>query len=205
VHHYPLLYQLNTRVRLSELSARLGREATLDDLTDAELNQLAAAGFEIVWMLGIWQTGPEGRAVSLSHPEWREAFIRTLPGFRDSDVCGSPFAIREYHVHRDFGGDEALARLRRRLSERGLRLMLDFVPNHTALDHPWVTEHPEYYVSGSERQLLEQPHNYRRVRTAHGERILAHGRDPYFPGWPDTLQLNYASPELQEALVAVLL
>ena len=44
-------------------------------------------------------------------------------------------------------------RLRERLRQRGLRLLLDFVPNHTGLDHPWVENHPEYYISGTERDL----------------------------------------------------
>ena len=71
--------------------------------------------------------------------------------------------------------------------------MLDFVPNHTAIDHPWVSIHPEYYVQGSEALLAGAPQNYLRVETAQGPRILAHGRDPNYPGWPDTLQLDYAS------------
>ena len=35
--------------------------------------------------------------------------------------------------------------------------------------------------------------------------ILAHGRDPYFDGWPDTLQLNYAKAQLQQAMIGELL
>ena len=65
-----------------------------------------------------------------------------MPDFRDSDVTGSCFAIRDYHVHADFGGDDALARLRERLRARSLRLILDFVPNHVAPDHPWVRRAP---------------------------------------------------------------
>ena len=75
--------------------------------------------------------------------------------------------------------------------------MLDFVPNHTALDHPWVQEHPEYYVPGDEEKLSREPHNYTRIETSQGSTILAYGRDPYFPGWADTLQLNYAERSLQ--------
>jgi glycosidase len=79
--------------------------------------------------------------------------------------------------------------------------MLDFVPNHTAPDHPWAKTHPDYYVEGSEEALAAAPQNYSRVDTAQGPRILAYGRDPNFPGWPDTLQLNYANPELQVARI----
>ncbi len=198
---YPLLFQVNTRVRLSELSAALGRPATLDDITDAEIDQLAADGFDLVWFLGVWQTGVAARQVSATNPEWLAEYRRVLPDFQEADVAGSCFAVRDYHVHTDFGGDEALARLRERLRERGLRLILDFVPNHVAPDHRWVEEHPDYFVAGTEEQLAAQPQNYRRLETTGGSRILAYGRDPYFAGWPDTLQLNYGNPDLQAALL----
>jgi SAM-dependent methyltransferase len=118
---------------------------------------------------------------------------------------GPGFAITGYRVHPVMCGDAALARLRQRLQQRGLRLMLDFVPNHTAVDHPWVNEHPEYYVSGSEADLARAPQNYIRVKRPKGDLILAHGRDPYFPGWPDTLQLNYGNRATQEAMASELL
>ena len=197
---YPALFQVNTRVRLSELAAALGRRATLDDIPDAELDRLARDGFDLVWFLGVWQTGEAARRVSGSNPEWLAEFRRTLRDFREADVSGSPFAVRDYRVHEQFGGDEALARLRERLRQRGMRLILDFVPNHVAPDHRWVAEHPEFFIAGSEEKLAAEPQNYRRF----GNRILAYGRDPYFAGWPDTLQLNYGNPALQEALLGEL-
>jgi glycosidase len=201
---YPSLFQINTRVRLSELSASLGRAATLDDLTDVELDQLARDGFDLVWLLGVWQTGEAARRVSASNPEWLAEYHRVLPDFRESDVSGSCFAVRDYHVHADFGGDDALARLRERLRARGLRLILDFVPNHVAPDHRWVGEHPEFIVAGTEETLAAQPQNYRRLESAGGSRILAFGRDPYFSGWPDTVQLNYGNRALQDAMLGEL-
>ena len=107
-------------------------------------------GFDWVWFLSVWQTGPAAQQVSRSNPEWRKEFQETLPDLREEDIAGSGFAITGYTVHRDLGGDAALARLRQRLQKRGLKLMLDFVPNHMAPDHPWVDEHPEYFVHGSE-------------------------------------------------------
>ena len=83
--------------------------------------------------------------------------------------------------------------------------MLDFVPNHTGLDHPWVEDHPEYYIPGTELDLARAPQNYTWVKRKQGDLLLAHGRDPYFPGWPDTLQLNYGNPATQEAMIGELL
>jgi glycosidase len=201
---YPALFQVNTRARLAELAAALGRKATLDDVPDAELDRLAADGFDLVWLLGVWQTGEAARRVSRSTPEWLAEYRRVLPDFREEDVTGSCFAVRDYRVHEDFGGDDALARLRFRLKRRGLRLVLDFVPNHMAPDHRWVAEHPGFFVSGTEGALAAQPQNYCRVGKGKGARILAHGRDPYFDGWPDTLQLNYGNRALHEAMLGEL-
>jgi hypothetical protein len=201
---YPSLYQVNTRVSLRELSLKLGRQAKLDDYPDATLDRLAEAGFEWVWMLGIWQTGPAGLRISRGQPEWVAEYKETLPDFQLEDVSGSCFAIASYAVHYQFGGNSALDRLRQRVHDRGMRLLLDFVPNHTALDHPWVNSHPEFYIEGTDEQLERAPQNYIRLKNAKGSRVLAYGRDPYFAGWPDTLQLNYAEPALQEAMRAEL-
>jgi glycosidase len=201
---YPALYQVNTRVWLTELSRGLGRHATLDDIPGAALDQFAALGFDWVWMLSVWQTGPAGQQVSRGNPEWRKEFEETLPDLRDEDIVGSGFAITGYVVHPALGGDAALARLRERLRKRGLRLMLDFVPNHTGLDHSWVEDHPEYYIGGTELDLARAPQNYTWARRKRGDLLLAHGRDPYFPGWPDTLQLDYGNPATQEAMIGEL-
>ena len=68
---YPSLYQIDTRVCLTELSRGLGRPATLDDVPDAELDNLATVGFDRVWLLSVWRTGRAGQAVSRANEEWR--------------------------------------------------------------------------------------------------------------------------------------
>jgi len=202
---YPLLYQINTRVWLTEISRKLGRRATLDDIPDAELDAVARLGFDWVWFLSVWQTGKAALRISRTNPEWLREFRETLHDLREDDIGGSGFAITGYTVHHDLGGDAALARLRERLRARGLKLMLDFVPNHTAPDHPWVDEHPEYYIPGTEMTRIQQPKNYVWVKRPKGDLLLALGRDPYFAGWPDTLQLNYGNKGTQEAMIAELI
>jgi hypothetical protein len=85
---YPSLYQINTRVPLTQLSRQSGKRATLDDIPDAELDRLTGCGFNWVWFLGVWQTGPAGRKVSLENSEWRHEFQELLPDFAEEDVCG---------------------------------------------------------------------------------------------------------------------
>jgi hypothetical protein len=198
---YPALYQVNTRVWLTELSQALGRPATLDDVPDAALDRMANLGFDWLWFLSVWRTGLASLRRSRAQPELRKEFEETLPDLREEDIAGSGFAITGYTVAPSLGGDAALERLRQRLANRGLKLMLDFVPNHTGLDHPWVREHPEYYVAGREADLTREPRNFTRVMGANGDLLLAHGRDPHFPGWSDTLQLDYSNPATRQAMI----
>lgn len=202
--HYPSLLQINTRVWLTELSAGLRRRATLDDISDDELKKFADQGFDWIWFLSVWQTGQWAQKVSRTNPGWRNEFEETLTDLTDDDIGGSGFAITNYVVHRNLGGDAALARLRSRMKKFGLKLMLDFVPNHLAPDNIWIDDHPDYFVQGTADDLTRSPENYFAYPTKTGVAIYAHGRDPYFPGWPDTIQLNYGNPALQQALIGEL-
>jgi len=197
---YPSLLQVNTRVLMRNLSQSLGQAASFDDIQERELEEWAQKGFNWIWFLGVWQTGIASRQVARDRLDWLAEFQQVLPDFQQEDVCGSCFAITQYAAQSAFGGNSALERLRARLHRHGLRLLLDFVPNHTALDHPWVRTHPNFYIRGTEEQLRREPQNYVRLETCAGTTILAHGRDPYFDGWPDTLQLNYGEPALCEAM-----
>jgi glycosidase len=117
---------------------------------------------------------------------------------------GSPYSIHQYEVDVALGGREALEVLRRRLRERNLRLVLDFVPNHLAIDHPWMVEHPERFVQASADRQAREPRNYF-TRDINGmPRILAHGRDPNFTGWTDTVQLDYRRRDTRRAVGDVL-
>lgn len=196
----PTLYQINTRVYLNELTLKLKRQATLDDIPDAEIAKWSNAGFDWIYMLSIWQTGEAGRQISRTNPHWRREFEETLDDLEESDIIGSGFAITDYKVAASIGGERALKHLRQRLARFGMKLMLDFVPNHTAPDHPWVQDHPDYFIRGTESDLAGNPENFTWVRRKHDELILAYGRDPYFSGWPDTVQLNYGNTELQDAM-----
>jgi hypothetical protein len=204
-NRWPTLYEVHVRSWVRRLGRALGRPATLHDVPDAELDRLADLGFDWLWCLGVWQTGTLGREIARSLPALRREYERALPDLTEDDICGSGFAVAGYEVHPALGGLPALGRLRERLRARGIRLLLDFVPNHTALDHPWVASHPEFYVQRTETDLQREPHNHRRVETSAGPRVLAHGRDPFFPGWTDTLQLDYGKPELQDAMRGELL
>jgi hypothetical protein len=118
----------------------------------------------------------QAREFVLANPE-----MAGLADLTPEDIVGSPYAVQEYKVHSALGGPAALAALRAKLAEKGIGLLLDFVPNHTALDHPWVHRHPEFYVQGTEDDMRSDPHSFCVAETARGRRVLAHGRDPTFP------------------------
>ncbi|HET6768543.1 MAG TPA: alpha-amylase family glycosyl hydrolase, partial [Chitinophagaceae bacterium] len=202
---YPSLYQVNTRVWLTALSRELGRRATLDDIPDIALQQLKELGFDWLWFLSVWCTGELGKKISRENPQWRHDFETTLADLKEEDIAGSGFAIAGYYVDAHLGGDEALRRLRERLRKHELKLMLDFVPNHMGPDHPWVIDHPDYFVRGTSNDLERDPLNFTRIENAQTDLILAYGRDPYFSGWPDTVQLDYSNPETIEAMTGELL
>ncbi len=191
-----MLYQLDARTALRGLGDRLGRPATFDDVPDRMLDAWAGQSFDWIYWLGVWRTGAAGRAVSRGTAAWVAGYRAILPDLEVRDICGSCFAVTRYEVAPEMGGDAALMRLRARMRRRGMRLMLDFVPNHVALDHPWVEDRPELLMAGTAAQLAAEPGNYVRL----GAAVLAHGRDPNFPGWPDTLQLDYADPATVAAM-----
>lgn len=202
---YPSLIEINTMPWLLRLSAAAGRTVTLADVDDAVLDELVARGIDWVWLLSVWRRSAAARAEARANPAWRPEFEAALPDLSQDDIVGSGFAVAAYEVDEALGGDAGLAAFRERLARRGIRLMLDFVPNHTAPDHAWVRSRPDFYVEGDEERFAASPESYVRVETERGGRILARGRDPNFPSWPDTLQLDYANPALQAAQTEVLL
>lgn len=201
-HTNPSLYQVNTRALLSEL----GTGSTLRDISDQYIEDIKSKAFDFVWFLGVWQTGVEGPRISRTHPDLQDEYRRALPDLTTEDICGSPFAVYDYSVHSDFGGNSALLELRERYNARGIKFMLDFVPNHMAIDHSWVKESPQLLVRGAPSLCdSNYPNWFKGTNNLGIEEAFAHGRDPYFAGWTDTVQLNYREPELHDAMLSELL
>ena len=198
---HPHLYEINTWAWLEKLSRRLGRLVNLADVPDSEWDAIAARGFDIVWLMGIWRHSAEARQIEIGDPANRPVFDRVLPGWTPEDVIGSPYSITEYAPDPRIGTWDALDRIREQLRARGIAVFLDFVGNHTALDHPWTREHPEFYVQGSEADFDRDPGSFRKVESAKGPVFIAYGRDPYFPPWDDVAQLNHFSPAMRAALL----
>jgi hypothetical protein len=201
----PLIYEINAWTWLAALTQEHGHPITLGSVPDADIDALAGWGFDAIWLMGVWERSPAGRNVALNHPGLQEEFRRALPDFRPEDVVGSPYAVRNYAVDAHLGGPAALATFRQQLAARGLRLVLDFVPNHVAVDHPWLVSHPECFVQGTKDESDDKPDQFFDKVDAGHTRVYAYGRDPYFPTWTDTAQVNAFSPALRAQAVDTLL
>jgi glycosidase len=194
---HPSIYEINTWVWLDEQNRKAGRTLTLASVPDREWDAIAALGFDAVWLMGVWERSPAGIAIANRNEGLLADFRRALPDFRTEDNVGSPYCVRRYSVDAHLGGRDGLAQARHALARRGIRLLLDFVPNHVAPDHPWVVEHPEYFIRGSAADRVREPAAF--IET--GGHVFACGRDPYFPAWPDVLQLNGFEPGLRSAAI----
>ena len=196
----PVIYEINTAVWLDELARASGRPVTLADVAAADWDAAVPAGVDAVWLMGVWERSPAGLVLANANAELQASFAEALPDVRRTDVIGSPYCVRRYAVDAGFGGPDGLAAARAALAARGARLILDYVPNHVAPDHPWVTSRPELFVRGDEDDIKADPAGW----IAAAGQVLAHGRDPYFPPWPDVVQLDAFSPAMRAATAGTL-
>lgn len=194
---HPIIYEINTWVWLGELSRKYRKSVNLATVPEQEWDAIAAHGFDAVWFMGVWERSQAGIGISMRNEGLLEDFRRALPDFSAQDNVGSPYCVRRYVVDDHLGGLQGLAAARRMLRERGLRLILDFVPNHVAPDHPWVSDHPEYFVQGNADDARNDAASFIEA----GEKVFACGRDPYFPAWSDVLQLNAFDHGLRKAVI----
>src|SRR5262245_46437312 len=174
---HPLVFEIDTWPWLTALTESEGRPVDLGNVPAVVWDSVTDAGYDLVWLMGVWQRSPAGIGVARDNPDLMQSFKNALPDFTDDDVVGSPYCVRDYVVDERLGGRAGLASARAALRARGVGLLLDFVPNHVAPDHPWVSDHPDRFVLGDAADLERDPATYVDL----GGRVFAHGRDPYFP------------------------
>jgi hypothetical protein len=202
LRQHPQLYEISTLQWLAQLSLKLGRKVRLGDVPNAEWEQLRSLGFDLVYLMGVWKRSAAGRLLSRSYLPLLSRYDESLPDWTLNDVAGSPFSIEKYEPDPLLGSWADLEMVGRQLHDLGMRLILDIVPNHTGLDHPWVREHPEYYIRGDLPAYRKSPGSFFMSESADGRpQLIAFGRDPNFAPWTDTAQLNYFNSALRAAML----
>ena len=177
----------------------------LRDVPDAEWDAIRGRGFDLVYLLGVWQRSPAGRHIFRTDAGSFPTFDHALPGWTVESVVGSPFSILDYLPDTRIGTWDDIDAVRAKLHARGMRLILDFVPNHTGPDHPWISAHPDYFMRGSEADFHRNPSDFLLIAPdGKAPYYVARGRDPYFAPWADTAQVDYFSEDARTALVALL-
>ena len=211
-----VLVAKHTYVWLDQLSGRYDREIrTLDAIPDEELDRLAGWGVTGLWLIGLWRRSRASER------------IKRLRG--NPEAVASAYALDDYALAEDLGGDDAWWNLRERAWARGIRLAADMVPNHMGVDSRWVVEHPERFLSVAEppypaytfggpnlseddRVTIRLEDHYwdgtdaavvfQRVDNASGEtRHVYHGNDGTSFPWNDTAQLDYSREDVREAVI----
>ena len=201
---HPHLYEISAWPWVERLSLREGRPITLAHVPQSDWDRIGDAGFDYVYLMGVWKRSAFGRLLARTDPDLLAAYDRALPGWSMRDVPGSPYAIQAYEPDDRMGGWPGLDAARTELAKRGVRLMLDFVANHTGLDHEWIATRPDLYVQGTVDDFRRSPERFHPVDAGDTVTMIACGRDPYFPPWRDVAQLNYWNPATRDAMFDVL-
>ncbi len=190
-----IIAEINTWVWIAELEVKAGHSLTLDSIPDEEWKRLISLGFTAIWLMGVWTRSPIGRRISQANVDLYDEYAQSLSDWKMEDLPGSPYCVKEYSVDIRLGGTESLKNLKKKLNNLGLKLILDFVPNHTSQDHKWITTHPEYYINSSESDYLQYPREFFEASSG----FFCKGRDPFFPPWQDVAQLNAFSISYRKA------
>lgn len=183
----PVIFEINTRVWIKRFSEN-GKQISLHHVPDRYWEKLADAGIDFVWLMGIWQTNKETCKRYCLTKDLMQEYSRSLPDWKIEDVIGSPYAIDAYTVHSLLGSDEDVIKIKKKLNALGMKLILDFVPNHFGVFSRFLKQLPDIFIIGDEEVLIQAPE----VFFSRGDNgyVFAHGRDPNFDPWQDTVQVN---------------
>ncbi|MBW2646468.1 MAG: hypothetical protein JRE23_09870 [Deltaproteobacteria bacterium] len=198
----PVIYEINTRLWLKDLSLQYGKPIHLGIIPLSELEQFANNSIDAIWLMGVWNRSLEGIEIALRHPGLQEKYTRALGTWEKEDIGASPYAIRTYEVDQEFGGDEALAIFRSSLQKFDIKLILDFVPNHMAVDTPFLREHPDLFLHDT--LFPAETQNVFQKKVGGRTYTFAHGKDPYFPAWTDTVQVDYSKVSTRKFIADLL-
>ena len=200
INFHPLIFEINTVPWLNTLSEIFGRTIDLNNIP-IELIDQELTPFDAVWCMGAWERSPKGKNIARNDEHLQNEYQKALRYYNTDDVIGSPYSIYYYHVDSQIGGSEGLESFRKDLAERNISLILDYIPNHVAIDHLWTLEKSDVFIKGTIEDLMQKPFEFFSV----GKDVYANGKDPNFPSWTDTVQINAFSQDAREKAIYTLL
>lgn len=187
---FPSLYEINTRVWLNTLNLRL------IDVPESYWVNLKELGMDYIWLMGIWKTSENNMEKYAFDSGLVEDYNNSLPDWKNEDVIGSPYAIDSYKPNSNIISENELKIFKEKLNKIGLKLILDFIPNHFSAESSLKEIKPEIFLQAQQKNI--EVDNYTYFNDEKSGIIFAHGRDPFFPAWQDTLQINYFSEEARQ-------
>ncbi|MDP5169088.1 MAG: alpha-amylase family glycosyl hydrolase [Bacteroidia bacterium] len=131
---------------------------------EGELHRLSDMGIDILWFMTI-------NPVSLKNGK---------------GTLGSPYAVADYTAtNPDYGSMDDFKHLLAAIHAAGMHCIIDWVPNHTGWDNPWITEHPDWYTQDADGNIID-PIDYNTGKSW---------------GWTDVADLNYDNAEMRVAMI----
>ncbi len=196
------LYEINARVWLKRFDNE-SRKATIKDIPKDYWYNLYLKGFNLIWLMGIWQTNNKVVKEYCFEPGLISDYYKALKDWKDEDVIGSPYSIDAYEINPVIGTKEDIIELKSYLNSLGIKLILDYVPNHFSAHSKMLETNPELFLPANEEFLQRNPHTFFKSKYSN-EKIFAHGRDPFFPAWQDTAQVNHFDENARKIMINIL-
>ena len=196
---FPLIYEINARLFLRSFSES-NEFKKINEIPDSFWLNLKYKGFDYIWLMGIWETCDSVIEEACFQPFLLDSYLRVLKDFSKEDVIGSPYAINRYRINPKIATEKEFIEFRTKINKLGLKLILDFVPNHLCSDSLFVKSNPEYFVEATESNYEQDSYTFFKSKY-NTKRIFAHAKDPFFPAWTDTIQLNYFNPKTRDFMI----
>lgn len=202
-NYNPSIFEINTRVLLRRFDT-LDRKAKLTDIPQSFWRELVKLGFDYVWLMGIWKTVPSAVEKYCFEEGLKKSYSKALKDWTPQDIIGSPYSIDDYEVNNSIITNEELIPFKEMLNKLGLKLILDFVPNHFSAETNLLKTKPGIFLQTDKEHFERDSQTYFQP-DPNEERYFAHGRDPFFPAWQDTIQVNFCSKEARTYLIDILM
>ncbi|MFA8343421.1 MAG: alpha-amylase family glycosyl hydrolase [Rhodothermaceae bacterium] len=194
----PVIFEINSRVWIK----RFNNISNILDIPTDYWQSLRNKGIDYIWLMGLWETVPESVEKYCFAEELLSGYNRALPDWKKEDVIGSAYAINQYKINPLFGSEQDITKLKEILNNLGLKLILDFIPNHFNSLSVVVQSNPEIFLTSDEERFENDPITYFKVNGNNS--VFAHGRDPFFPAWQDTIQINYYKQDARDFMLGQL-